>query len=78
MKISNEIRKLADLVSFEGGFHIIYHTLFDFVVWDSKKQEAEEAFEFAFQAIYKIFALEDDNNLSPSAQKLKQSMLAYC
>ncbi len=77
VKIGNEIKKLDGIVSFDDGYHIISNKLFDILVWGNTKKDTEVAFDFTFQAIYQNFALEDKNNLSLLAQRLKQSLLSH-
>jgi hypothetical protein len=78
VKIGNEIKKLIGIVFFKRGFHFNSNERFDIFVWGNTKHLAEEAFAFMFQALYQNFALENDDNLTPSPVQLKQSLLSCC
>jgi len=63
-------QKLETDVSFEGVF-IIQCEALDLTVWGPTLTEAEEAFAFAFNALYRNYYLEADANLAPDALRLK-------
>jgi hypothetical protein len=66
--------KLDSAVSFEEGNYIITNGLLDITVWGKTRDEAEDAFAFAFHALYENFANEKDKNLSPDANALKRTL----
>ena len=66
--------KLNTIVSFEDGHYIISNELLNISVWGETRDEAEEAFAFAFHSLYENFAKEDDKNLTPQSRRLKQTL----
>ena len=63
-------RKLETDVSFEDLFLIRCPAL-NLAVWGPTLTEAEDAFAFAFDALYQNYYLEADVNLAPDARRLK-------
>jgi hypothetical protein len=58
----------------ENMYHIAYDAL-DIVVWGESRKDCEEAFYFAFHALYENYAIESDDNLSKKAIQLKTDLL---
>ena len=63
-------------ISKEESDFIIRCEKFDITVWGETEDEAKEAFGFAFDALYKCYALESDENLTAGAIELKKSLLS--
>ena len=66
--------KLNTIVSYEDGHYIISNELLNITVWGETRDEAEEAFAFAFHSLYENFAKENDKNLTPQSRRLKQTL----
>ena len=66
--------KLNGLVTFEAGNYCISNDLLDITVWGRTRDEAEEAFAFAFHSLYENFVKEDDKNLTTHARRLKKTL----
>jgi hypothetical protein len=66
--------KLNGIVTFEAGNYSIFNELLDITVWGKTRDEAEEAFAFAFHSLFENFAKEDDKNLTPNARRLKRTL----
>ncbi len=66
--------KLDGVVTFEAGNYSISNELLDITVWGKTRDEAEEAFAFAFHSLYENFAKEDDKNLTSHARRLKKTL----
>ena len=66
--------KLNATVSFEEGNYIISNELLNISVWGHTRDEAEEAFAFAFHSLVENFAKESDKNLTARSRRLKQTM----
>ena len=78
---TDDIRyKLNESITFsiskEESDFIIRCEKFDITVWGETEDEAKEAFGFAFDALYKCYALESDENLTAGAIELKKSLLS--
>jgi len=58
----------------KNHFHLKNDRL-DISVWGSTKDDVLDAFNFHFYSLYSNFALEDDNNLSLEAKRLKTKIL---
>jgi hypothetical protein len=67
--------KLDCKVIFEDNNYIISNDKFDLCVWGETREEAEQAFNFAFSALFQNFAKEYDENLSLEAKKIKNRLL---
>lgn len=67
-------RRLATDVVQEEGSWIIRSDELDLTVWGESREEAEEAFAFAFYAHYLNYYLADDSQLTPDAQAYKQQL----
>lgn len=67
-------RKLKSEVAFEEENYFITNEALGIEVWGNTREEAEEAFKFTFDALYKNYAVEKDENLAPSAQKIKNTL----
>jgi len=65
-------KKLNGIVTFEAGNYSIFNKLLDITVWGKTRDDAEEAFAFAFHSLYENFAKEDDKNLTSNARRLKK------
>ena len=63
--------ELNGIVSFKRGNYFIENSLLDIAVWGRTRNEAEEAFAFAFHALYENFAKKDDKNLASNASRLR-------
>ena len=66
--------KLNAVVAYEDGNYIISNELLNITVWGKTRDEAEEAFAFAFHSLYENFVKENDKNLSPKSRRLKQAL----
>ncbi|MBM2816103.1 MAG: hypothetical protein HW421_2865 [Ignavibacteria bacterium] len=66
--------KLFCKVEFLEDDYIIRNEEFDLTVWGDSRDEAEEAFAFAFDALYKNFVFEKDENLTEQARVLKNKL----
>lgn len=79
IKFNNVIYNLKDkldcIVQFEDDYYIISNADLDITVWDDTREGAEKSFCFTFDALYKTFALEDDNKLTKEAQTTKDKLL---
>jgi len=57
------------------GLYLITYPKFDINVWGESEEEAKEAFNFSFWALYQTYAIEeDDENLSDKAIELKNQL----
>jgi hypothetical protein len=74
-KIYDLSEKLDCSVFFEDNNYIIVNEKFDLSVWGETREEAEQAFNFAFSALFQNFAKENDDNLSNTAKKIKDRLL---
>ena len=59
-------------LTIEGGYCTISNDLLDITVWGATRTEAEQAFAFSFDAMYRNYAGEHDNNLTDDALALKR------
>ena len=66
--------KLETTLSYDDGHYVISNELLDITVWGVTRDEAEEAFAFAFHSLYENFAKESDKNLAPQSRRLKQTL----
>ena len=73
--IYNLSEKLDCSVIFEDDNYIISNEKFDLTVWGDTREEAEQAFCFAFSALYQNFAKEQNENLSDKAREIKTELL---
>jgi hypothetical protein len=62
-------------LSFKKNHFQLNNDLLEISVWGSNEEEAIDAFNFQFYSLYINFALENDNNLSDEAIKLKSKIL---
>jgi hypothetical protein len=62
-------------LSFKENHFRLNNDLLNISVWGSNEEEAIDAFNFQFYSLYLNFALENDNNLSDEAIKLKSKLL---
>lgn len=69
------IKKILDnQVTYEENNFIIRNEEFDITAWGQTRDKALEAFAFTFDALYKNYALEKDENLSDKAITLKNKL----
>lgn len=68
--------KLHCDVDFDDGQYFIVNKDLDITVWGDTRDDVESAFCFSFYSLFKNFAEESDENLSPSALELKKNLLA--
>lgn len=74
--IYNLKEKLDCDVVFEDDNYIITNDFLDITVWGNTRDDAEQAFCFAFSALYQNFAMEVDKKLTEEAQKTKAKLLS--
>lgn len=67
-------KKLNTSISYNDGLFYLENEELDIMVWGKSREEAEEAFAFSFYSLYINYAMEDDENLSPEAIDLKQTL----
>ena len=67
--------KLHCEVDFEEDQYFIINNELDITVWGDNREEVENAFCFSFYSLYKNYAEESDENLSPSALEFKKKLL---
>ena len=61
-------------VKFEEENYIIEYDDLDIVVWGESREEAEQAFAFAFDSLYSNYAVESNENLTEKAINLKKKI----
>jgi hypothetical protein len=66
--------KLECSVEYKEDNYIIRNDEFDITVWGETREEAEDAFAFAFDALFNNFANEKDDNLTVQSQILKKKL----
>ena len=69
--------KLETNVSYDDGHYVISNELLEIAVWGVTRDEAEEAFAFAFHSLYENFAKESDKNLTPRSRRLKRALRSF-
>ena len=57
----------------ENLYHISYADL-NIAVWDNDRNDADEAFRFAFISLVKNFYVENDNRLTKSGKQVKYKL----
>ncbi len=67
--------KISCEVIFSDNFYYIKFEPLEIDVWGETREEAQEAFNFAFNSLYENFVLEKDKNLSLKAQSLKSKIM---
>ncbi len=67
-------RKIISEVTYEDNNFIVRNDEFDITAWGQTRDKALEAFAFTFDALYKNYALEKDENLSDKAIELKNKL----
>ena len=66
-------KKIEATVAWDENYKIECPDL-SILVWGETRDEAEDAFAFAFHALYLNYAKESDSLLSPKSQILKQKL----
>ena len=64
--------KLDAVVAYVDGNYIISNKLLNITVWGKTRDEAEEAFAFAFHSLFENFANESDKNLTAKSRVSKR------
>ncbi len=67
--------KISADISWDENYKIEYQDL-SILVWGETRDEVEDAFAFAFHALYLNYAKESDALLTPKAQELKRKLTA--
>ncbi len=62
-------------VGYDADMYLISNDELDITVWGETRDEAEEAFCFAFGSLYENYAKEKNKNLTKTAIKLKNNLL---
>ncbi|MEA5404940.1 hypothetical protein VB776_18545 [Arcicella sp. DC2W] len=67
--------KIECKVEFIEDTYVITNDLLEITSWGETREEAEQAFAFSFDSLYKNFAIEKDEKLSSDAKILKRDLL---